>query len=537
MKHWAQPLFSIVMLAQAAHAAEVKIEITLPEQPEWLLPPVSDPCLRTAAIGCVLVSPRPQLQPEGVPALHEQALVLDLLPLIAAGDYEAVLTRVRTIYGAELALLEAGDSVGFLRTRTPTDGLQLQGPPPTLERPVARPMDTGTVPAERDIRPQAAPSRLAERSRGVGPEPDLISASMLYVIGHSYFSLQQYLPAETAFKLVLAPLPNHVRAHESLGMLYLRTERYADARVHLERVAQLGRNTAHVHAALGYLDQKTHRYWAAANAFQRALAIEPDHRSAKRGLLHALTETREHAKAKALVEQLLRDEPDDPDLWLYRAQIALSANEPALALASLETALRLGDDTVANRHACVVLHIETGNIARAAALLRGSSARGLAFPLVDQALGWLANENEWDRFRELLASVDRTALGGAEQSRLLTRRASLALRDGNRRAASTALQEALALDPSNAEALMMQGQIYRVERDYGRADLLFQRASAYGAVRENALVARAGIAIDQENFDNALALLRNVVAGNPARADLRRNIDVLENLVLLRTQR
>jgi len=84
---------------------------------------------------------------------------------------------------------------------------------------------------------------------------------------------------------------------------------------------------------------------------------------------------------------------------------------------------------------------------------------------------------------------------------------------------------------------MMQGQIYRVERDYGRADLLFQRASAYGAVRENALVARAGIAIDQENFDNALALLRNVVAGNPARADLRRNIDVLENLVLLRTQR
>jgi len=537
MKRWAQLGFSIAVLGQVAHAAEVEIEIAPPEEPEWLLPPVSDPCLRTASTGCVLVSSRPQLQPEGVPALHEQALVLDLSPLIAAGDYPAVLARVSMIYGAELALLEAGDSEGFLRTRRPTDGLQLQGPPPGPERPEARPMDTGTVPAERNIRPSATPSVFAERRGGVGLGPDLISASVLYVIGHSYFSLQQYLPAETAFKLALVALPNHVRAHESLGMLYLRTERYADARVHLARAVELGRNTAHVHAALGYLDQKTRRYWAAANAFQRALALEPDNRTAKRGLLHALTETREHAKARVLVEQLLQDEPDAPELWLYRAHITLAAGDRALALASLETALRLGDDSVENRQTCVALHMESGNIARAVELLQGTSARGLAFPLVDQALGWLANENEWDYFRVLSASVDRPALGSVEQSRLLTRRASLALRDGNHRAASMALQEALALDPSNADALMALGQIYRTERDYGRAELLFQRASAYGPVRENALVARAGVAIDQENFDGAIAHLRSAVIGNPARADLRRNIDVLENLVLLRTQR
>ena len=62
-------------------------------------------------------------------------------------------------------------------------------------------------------------------------------------------------------------------------------------------------------------------------------------------------------------------------------------------------------------------------------------------------------------------------------------------------------------------------------------------ARDYGTVRESALVARAEIAIDQENFDGALTLLRNIVESNPARADLKRNIDVLENLQLLRTQR
>jgi Tfp pilus assembly protein PilF len=331
-------------------------------------------------------------------------------------------------------------------------------------------------------------------------------------------------------------VPNHVRAHESLGMLYLRTERYDDARVHLARALELGRNTAHVHGALGYLEQKTRRYSAAATAFQKALALEPDSRTAQRGLLHALTETREYGKAQALVEQLLRAEPDDPDLWLYRAYIALAAGDRAPALASLETALRLGHDSIANRRACLELHIESGSIARAVELMRGSAVE-LPFALVDRALVWLANEREWDDFRALSAAVDRTALTGVEQSRLLTRRASLALDDGNRRAAGTALQEALALDPSNTDALMSLGRVFRAEGDLGRADLLFRRAASYTGVRENASVARAELAIEQESFDAALAILRNVVTINPARADLRRSIDVLEDVVLLSTER
>ena len=502
MKRWAQLWFSITLLTQAAHAAEVKLEIAPPE-PQWLLPPTSEPC-RTS-LGLRVEACTAQIHPEGTSTVGERGLVFDLAPLLAARDYEAVLAQISINYGPELTLLEAGDAEEFLRTRMPAAG-------------------------------GGQPSLPAAQGQGVAA-PDTISASMLYVIGHSYFALERYLPAETAFKLALTALPDHVRAHESLGTLYLRTERYADAQVHLARAVQLGRNTAPIHTALGYLEQKTRHYWAAANAFQRALVFEPDHRSAQRGLLHALTETHEHAKARALVEQLLLDEPDNADLWLYRARIALAAEERAIALASLETALRLGDDSVANRQSCAALHMESGNIARAVDLIRGPAARGLEFRLVDQALGWLANENEWDDYRELADSVDRAALDGVEQSRLLTRRASLALRDGNGGAARTALQEALALDPSNGDALMALGQIYRAEGDYGRAGLMFQRASTYPAVRENALVARAEVAIDQEDFDGALEFLHGAVAGNPARADLRRNIQLLEQIALLRTER
>jgi tetratricopeptide (TPR) repeat protein len=530
MKRWEILWLSTAVIAPVvADAAEIELTIAPPE-PRWLLPPQISPGPCNLFEGWRLEACPTQLQPEGIAEVVERSLVVELVPLLAAGDYEAVLSRIGLNYGLELVLLEAGDIDGFRRTRVPTGGGTPRPPIGTRGR-SSPSMD---LYSERSGGPP--PGSGATRPGATGRSPDTISASILYVIGHSYFSLQRYRPAEIAFRLVLDALPNHVRAHESLAMLYLQTERYADAREHLARVLELGRNTAHVHSAVGYLEQKTHRYSAAAAAFQRALVLAPDDAGTQRGLLHALTETREHGKARALVEQLLRQEPDDPALWLYRATITLAGGERAAALSSLETALRLGDDSPANRKTCVVLHIESGNMARAVELLLGSSIE-LEFPLLDQALGWLENANEWEDFRALFASVDRATLGGAEQSRLSTRRASLALRDGNRGAASTALQEALTADPSNAEALLALGRLYRTERDFGRADLLLQRAGAYAATREPALLGRAALAIEQDDFEGALTLLRDVVAASPAHADLRRSIDSLENVLLLRMQR
>jgi hypothetical protein len=118
MKRWVQLWFSIAVVAQTAHAAEVELEIAPPE-PEWLQPPVRPPPCAMLDGGRIESCPR-QVYPEGIPLAGEESLALALSPLIAAENYEAVLARVRVNYAIELALLEAGDSDGFLRTRVPT---------------------------------------------------------------------------------------------------------------------------------------------------------------------------------------------------------------------------------------------------------------------------------------------------------------------------------------------------------------------------------------------------------------------------------
>ena len=480
MKRWGHAWLAIAVIVPAAYAAEPELAVELPDV-ELVLPRVSPP----------------HFQQEGIPYLGENQLVLELLRLVGLQDYEAALALAKQELGPELTLLEAGDPDGAVGARAGVGRLPI-------------PMTAG----------------------------EDVSASVLYVIGMIYFAMEQYVPAEAALKAALIPLPDYLRVHEGLGLLYVRTEDYAQARAHLIRAAELGLNTAALHSTLGYINTQAKNWWGAASAFQQALAIQNDNRNWQTGLLQALNETQQYAAGLALVEQMLQGEPNDPDLWLYRAHMSLNADRRESALTSLETAMRLGDDTVANKQVAATLHIERGSIGRAVELLKSASSEDLDFQFIEQTLAWLGNEDEWDYFRELLASADgrRATLNGVQRSSLLTRRSSLQLHDGNRPAAMASLQEAVELDASNAEALMMLGQAYRDERDYARAELMFQRASTFDLQRENALISLAQLAIDQQNFERALTLLRDVVSRNPARTDLQRNVDVLESLVLAETR-
>jgi tetratricopeptide (TPR) repeat protein len=479
MKRWARTWLAIAVAVPAAHAAEPDLAVELPD----------------VALVLPRVSP-PHFQQEGLPYATENALVLDLLALVEREDYEAALARAGEDFATVLTLLEIGDPAGFVGS-------------------------------------SAGPGRLPIPSTA----GDDLSATVLYLIGVAYLSLERYVPAEAALKAALVPLPDYLRVHEALSILYVRTERYAQARVHLTRAAELGLNTAGLHASLGYVNVQDENWWGAASAYQQALAIKHDERNWQTGLLHALNETQQYAAGLALVEQMLQAEPNDADLWLYRAHMSINADQRAAALTSLETALRLGDDSVANKQVAASLHMERGSLARAVGLLKSASAEDLDFQFIDQALAWLGYEDEWDYFRELLAAADqrRPSLVGLQRSRLLLHRSTLELHDGDRRAAIASLEEALELDAANADALMTLGQAYRDERDYNRAELAFQRASAFELQRENALISLAQLAIDQQNFERALELLRDVVSRNPGRTDLQRNVDVLENLVLAET--
>jgi tetratricopeptide (TPR) repeat protein len=318
--------------------------------------------------------------------------------------------------------------------------------------------------------------------------------------------------------------------------LYITEERYDEAREHLSRAAELGLNTASLYGSLGFLNQTTDNPWGAVNAFQQAMMLDGENEQWQRGLLNALNQSRNYPSALALVEQLLRKHPNDADLWVYRAFMAQSTDDDATALASLETAIRLGHDSVSNLQVCATLHMQIGSVGRATELLGLGFVDGMDYMFVDQALAWLTRQSEWD-FAAQLADDARPRLdelNDNQRSRFLTRDASIDLHNGQTDEALQQLEESLELDPSNADALMALAELYKDNGNLGQAELLFQRASAFDATREGAWMSMAQLAIDQNQYERALDLLRQTVELNPRRTDLRRNIEILENLVQLR---
>ena len=473
------PLLLLLTLhTPALQAAEQTLLLELPDV-QWLQQPTSPP----------------QLQKEGLPLVSEQEFAVALLEQMDRANYEAALTALRERDAALMELLEAGDPESVILQRAVPGGFS---------------------PSQR---------------------PNQISTTLLYLIGHVYLAREDYLPAETAFKRALGPLPDYIRVHEALGLLYLRTERPDEALEHLEKAAALGLNTSNLYGALGFLNQQVGSYWGAVSAYEKALMLDHDNKAWQQGLLYAFSETKQHESALSLVDQMLRDTPDDAGLWLFRSNFALMAGDRASALVSLETAIRLGNDEVANLQVAATLHLEQGSVSRGISLLQDGIAKGIDYAFIDQSLQWLVRAEHWEGLADLLAATDAVQAGFSDEQRssLLTRQASLAMHNNEEAAAITTLQQALELDPSNADALMTLAGIYRENRNFNQAELLYQRASAFDGWRENALISLAQVAIDQNNYERALQVLNDVVRSNPTRSDLRRNIESLENLVLLQT--
>ncbi len=213
------------------------------------------------------------------------------------------------------------------------------------------------------------------------------------------------------------------------------------------------------------------------------------------------------------------------------------AGERAIALSSLETAIRLGDHKISNLQVCAALNMELGGTERAIELLKSGFAKGMDFVYIDQGMRWLYQAEEWTLLEQMVTWMRGrwNNLDELQRSKVLMREADISMHKGDKSAASDFLEKAIALDPSNAYALMSLAGIYREKGNYNRAELLYQRASAYDLYRENALISLAQVAVDQEDYERALQILRDTLKEFPDRTELKRNIESLENIVMLQT--
>ncbi len=365
------------------------------------------------------------------------------------------------------------------------------------------------------------------------------SASLLELKGQVLLNLKRYDEAEQALSTALKELPGLAAAHRSLSLVYLLTEKLDKAREHLVKSVELGAADAQLYGQLAYVNLQTGKPVSAISAYQNALMLEPENDQWYRGLLFALIESEALDQAQKLLDEMLLDEPANPQLWLQRSQIALKKSQHIKAISSLESALTLGEDALTNLISLAKLHITDGSARRATEILSQNMVAFLTdegrdgYQAVTSIASYLAAKQDWQNLQQLLQSAQQQTrtLSADQQAGLNVFQAKLALAQNKQKEATRLLRDVVKQLPNNGEALMSLAQLYRETKNTERAAMYYLRAEAVDGYAAQAMLGRAQLFINQRQYNEALTLLRKVYKSNPSRTDLLANIQSLENLL------
>jgi len=272
-------------------------------------------------------------QPAEAIPLYEKVLAAAPSSAVARGELGVVLLRKGDVAGA-LPHLEAADRL----RETPRSALQLG---------LARGRAGDAAGAERELRralalrPGFAEAGLALgnllRRRGaldealavLRPEAERGSnedrARALVALGSAELAAGRRGDAERAFGRAVEYAPARAEIRVGIARAWLSTDDPADvtrALAVLERAAQLAPDVAAVHTALGRARERAGDAAGAAEAYDRALRLDPDERLARRRLLRLALQGRDHARARHEADRLVAGAPEDPEHRFLAALVA-----------------------------------------------------------------------------------------------------------------------------------------------------------------------------------------------------------------------
>jgi tetratricopeptide (TPR) repeat protein len=371
----------------------------------------------------------------------------------------------------------------------------------------------------------------AELERCATPEA---SAIFDFTLGNLAFQADDLEAADAAYKKAVAKFPSFRRAWKNIGLIAVRQSRNEDAVRALSRVVELGGSDALTYGLLGYGYAAQGLATSAESAYRTAMLLQPDSLDWKLGLTQAVLKQRKFGEVVTLCDELIAKYPDRADFWLIQAGAYLGLEQPLKAAENYEIVQRMGKATPASLYSLGDIYAAEGLVDLAARSYGaaidldsgGSPSRAL------RSVEVLAQRGTPEAAQQLSRHV-RNAWGDRldadAKKRLLKIDARAAAAGGAGPEALAALEEIVALDPLDGEALLLLGQHYARANEPARAEFYFERAEGIDAFEADAKLRHAQVLVAQSKYQDAVPLLKRVQELKP-REDVARYLEHVERL-------
>jgi tetratricopeptide (TPR) repeat protein len=372
---------------------------------------------------------------------------------------------------------------------------------------------------------------LRQDSRRDEPEP---SAVFDFTLGNIHFQEGELDLAAEQYENAIAKFPSFRRAHKNLGIIRVRQGLFAEGLESLGRVVELGGGDGLTFGLLGYAYASTERYISAESAYRSAMLLEPEQVDWRLGLTLSVLRQQKYGEAATLCDELIRRYPDRTDLWLLQANAYIGLNQPLKAAENFEIVARMGQADSQSLQTLGDIYVNEGlwdlaerAYSKAVELDRQGDPSGAL-----RNAEVLAQRGAVGQARELLAAVKRTygsQLADAERKRLLKLEARMAVAEGQGGEAAEVLEEIVALDPLDGEALILLGQHYARIDEYEQAVFYYERAESLTDFEAEAKVRHAQLLVTRARYADAVVLLKRAQELDP-RDDIARYLEQVERV-------
>jgi len=364
------------------------------------------------------------------------------------------------------------------------------------------------------------------------------SAVFDFTLANIRFQQEDFPRALAAYRAAVDKHPKFRRAWRNLGLIHVRQGEFAEAVPALTRVIELGGGDATTYGLLGFAYSKLGNDLSAESAYRMAVLLDPATMDWKMGLARSFFEQERFADAVALFESLIAAQPDRADLWLLQANAYVGLSQPLRAAENYELVDRLGGSTAdsLNMLGDIYVNEELYDLAVDSYVRAmekrpdGGADRAIRAAKALTARGALA---ETRRLAEAIERVQGDRLQAGERKDLLKLRARVAVAEGAGEEEARVLEEIVALDPLDGEALILLGQHQSRAGDAEQAIFYYERAASLEAFEADAKVRHAQLLVGQGRYAEALPLLRRAQTLKP-RDNIQEYLEQVERVAQAR---
>ena len=370
---------------------------------------------------------------------------------------------------------------------------------------------------------------LLQKHRG-----EAASAVFDFTLANIHFQRDALDQAAADYEVAVKRHDKFRRAWQNLGLIRVRQNRFEDAIEPLTRVIKLGGGDAITYGLLGYCYSNVENHISAETAYRTAILFDAQTMEWKMGLARSFFKQERFADAVALTRQLIADQPERADFWLLQANAYIGMNQPLRAAENYELVDRMGQSTADSLNMLADIYVNedlfelavTTYIRAMKKDARVKPDRAIRAAKVMTARGALPET------RELVESIEKLhgeRLEDSERKDMLKLRARIAVAEGSGEDEARVLEEIVALDPLDGEALILLGQRSGRAGDIDKAIFYFERAASIEKYEADAKVRHAQLLVQNGKYAEALPLLRSAQQIKP-RDNVQEYLDQLERL-------